>query len=77
LTRIAEPDTALVNNALRAHVGCGFNGVGEIAKAKSEIYQGVAADGLALIPCDDAYAEVFAEAAACLRKQTCGVKKGE
>ncbi|KLT72970.1 UDP-N-acetylmuramoyl-tripeptide--D-alanyl-D-alanine ligase [Neisseria arctica] len=77
LTRIAEPDTALVNNALRAHVGCGFNGVGDIAKAKSEIYQGVAADGLALIPCEDANAEVFAEAAACLRKQTFGVKKGE
>ena len=31
---------ALVNNALRAHVGCGFDGVGDIAKAKSEIYEG-------------------------------------
>ena len=37
LTRIAGPNVALVNNALRAHVGCGFDGVGDIAKAKSEI----------------------------------------
>ena len=35
------------------------DGVGDIAKAKSEIYQGLNADGLALIPCEDANAAVF------------------
>lgn len=39
LTQIAKPDAALVNNALRAHVGCGFDGVGDIAKAKARFMQ--------------------------------------
>jgi len=59
LTQIAKPDAALVNNALRAHVGCGFDGTFDIAKAKSEIYQGLGEDGLALIPCEDEHAAVF------------------
>ena len=59
LTQIAKPDAALVNNALRAHVGCGFDGVGDIAKAKSEIYQGLCSDGMALIPQEDANMAVF------------------
>jgi len=59
LTRIAGPNVALVNNALRAHVGCGFDGVGDIAKAKSEIYEGLLSDGIALIPCEDANIATF------------------
>lgn len=38
LTQIAQPDVALVNNASRAHIGNDFNGVADIARAKSEIY---------------------------------------
>jgi len=37
LTGLARPDVALVNNALRAHLGC-FDSVESIARAKSEIY---------------------------------------
>ncbi|WP_338809372.1 UDP-N-acetylmuramoyl-tripeptide--D-alanyl-D-alanine ligase [Neisseria leonii] len=76
LTRIARPGAALVNNALRAHVGCGFDGVGGIARAKSEIYAGVDSDGLALIPCEDANAETFQAAAGRLKTQTFGVEQG-
>lgn len=77
LTRIARPDVALVNNALRAHVGCGFDGVGDIAKAKSEIYQGLNSDGLALIPCEDANAATFKAAAGRLKTQTFGAQTGD
>ncbi len=77
LTRLAKPDAALVNNALRAHIGCGFDGVGDIARAKSEIYQGVSPDGLALLPCEDANFAVFQTACAGLRTKTFGVGKGD
>ncbi len=77
LTQIARPDVALVNNALRAHVGCGFDGVGDIAKAKSEIYQGLGSDGLALIPCEDANIDVFQTATQAQNTQTFGVDGGD
>ncbi|MFC3873375.1 UDP-N-acetylmuramoyl-tripeptide--D-alanyl-D-alanine ligase [Neisseria musculi] len=77
LTQIARPDAALVNNALRAHIGCGFGSVGDIARAKSEIYQGLGADGLALVPAEDAHAAVFQTAAQGLKQQTFGVQSGD
>ena len=77
LTRIAGPNVTLVNNALRAHVGCGFDGVGDIAKAKSEIYEGLLADGIALIPCEDANIATFEAATAQLNAQTFGVASGD
>ncbi|MCP1660296.1 UDP-N-acetylmuramoyl-tripeptide--D-alanyl-D-alanine ligase [Neisseria perflava] len=77
LTRIARPDAALVNNALRAHVGCGFDGVGDIAKAKSEIYQGLSSDGLALIPAQDANIDVFKAATAGSNTRTFGAESGD
>ena len=77
LTRIASPNVALVNNALRAHVGCGFDGVGDIAKAKSEIYEGLLSDGIALIPCEDANIATFEAATAQLNAQTFGVTSGD
>lgn len=77
LTRIASPNVALVNNALRAHVGCGFDGVGDIAKAKSEIYEGLLSDGIALIPCEDANIATFEAATVQLNAQTFGVAGGD
>ena len=79
LTRIARPDAALVNNAQRAHVGCGFNGTADIARAKSEIYQGLAADGTALVPLEDAHAAIFQAACAELgvNTQTFGIERGD
>ncbi len=77
LTRIACPDVALVNNALRAHVGCGFEGVGDIAKAKSEIYQGLPENGLALLPQEDANLAVFQAATATWQQRYFGVAQGD
>ncbi|GGY09288.1 UDP-N-acetylmuramoyl-tripeptide--D-alanyl-D-alanine ligase [Paludibacterium paludis] len=60
LTRIAAPDVALVNNAMRAHLG-EFDGVEGIARAKGEIFAGLGPDGIAVINLDDANAARFAE----------------
>ena len=77
LTRIAEPDVALVNNALRAHVGCGFNGVSDIAQAKSEIYQGLNETGWAWIPAEDAQIAVFQAATQGMNQHSFGIQQGE
>ena len=53
LTRIAGPNVALVNTLCARMSVAVLNGVGDIAKAKSEIYEGLLSDGIALIPCED------------------------
>lgn len=58
LTRLARPDAALVNNALRAHL-LGLGSVDAIARAKGEIYAGLGPDGIALINADDNYADYW------------------
>jgi len=58
LTRLARPDVALVNNALRAHLE-GLGSVEAIARAKGEIYAGLKADGTAIVNADDAYAGLW------------------
>jgi len=58
LTRIAQPDVALVNNAHRAHVGL-LGDVKAVARAKGEIYAGLSPSGIALVNEDDAFAEYW------------------
>jgi len=58
LTNIGKPTVALVNNATSAHLG-GLGSVEEIAKAKGEIFEGLASDGVAVINIDDQYAELW------------------
>ena len=58
LTRLARPDVALVNNALRAHL-LGLGSVEAIARAKGEIYAGLQDDGIALINADDPHADYW------------------
>ncbi|MDP2107479.1 MAG: UDP-N-acetylmuramoyl-tripeptide--D-alanyl-D-alanine ligase [Rhodocyclaceae bacterium] len=58
LTRLARPTVALVNNAQRAHLA-GLGSVFEIAKAKGEIFEGLAADGVAVINADDPHADLW------------------
>lgn len=77
LTRLARPDAALVNNALRAHVGCGFDGVADIARAKSEIYQGLPENGRALMPAQDPNVAVFQAAVQGWNSRTFGVETGD
>jgi len=58
LTRLAQPDVALVNNAMRAHLE-GLGSVETIARAKGEIYAGLTPDGVALINLDDPHTDLW------------------
>ncbi len=62
LSRLARPDAALVNNALRAHLA-GLGSVEAVAKAKAEIYAGLKADGVALVNADDPHAALLRDLA--------------
>ncbi|HDP89523.1 MAG TPA: UDP-N-acetylmuramoyl-tripeptide--D-alanyl-D-alanine ligase [Thioalkalivibrio sp.] len=58
LTAIAQPHVALITNAGRAHLE-GFGSVEGVAQAKGEIFQGLPADGIAVINADDVYADYW------------------
>jgi UDP-N-acetylmuramoyl-tripeptide--D-alanyl-D-alanine ligase len=58
LTRIARPDVALVNNASGAHLQ-GLGSVEGVARAKGEIFAGLADDGAAVINADDTHAALW------------------
>lgn len=62
-TALVRPDVAAVLNIGTAHVG-EFGGREGIARAKSEIFTGLSATGRAVIPAQDDFAAVLAEAAA-------------
>jgi len=61
LTRLAHPNVALINNAQAAHVGM-LGSVAEIARAKCEIYNGLDAQGVAIVNADDAHVGMWREA---------------
>jgi len=63
LTRLARPTVALVNNAQRAHLA-GLGTLTDVARAKGEIFEGLAADGVAVINADDPHAPLWRELAA-------------
>lgn len=52
LTRIAPPDVSTVLVVGQAHLG-GFGGIEAVARAKSEIVQGLLPDGVAVLNADD------------------------
>jgi UDP-N-acetylmuramoyl-tripeptide--D-alanyl-D-alanine ligase len=58
LTRLARPDVALINNAMGAHLQ-GLGSLEGVAKAKGEIFAGLAGNGTAVINADDAYATMW------------------
>ncbi|GAB2718006.1 UDP-N-acetylmuramoyl-tripeptide--D-alanyl-D-alanine ligase [Halomonas garicola] len=62
-TRLAMPAVAVVTNVTGAHVG-EFGGMGQIAQAKSEIFQGLPPDGVAVLNRDDPYYAFWACCAA-------------
>ncbi len=62
LSKIARPDVALINNAGAAHLA-GLGSVADVARAKGEIFSGLAADGIAAINADDAFAPLWKELA--------------
>jgi UDP-N-acetylmuramoyl-tripeptide--D-alanyl-D-alanine ligase len=63
LSRIARPDVALIINAQAAHLA-GLGTVEAVARAKGEIFQGLAAKGIAVINADDPHAPLWQELAA-------------
>lgn len=62
-TALVQPQVAGVLNIGTAHVG-EFGGRDGIARAKSEIFSGLPADGVAVLPVDGEFIEVVAAAAA-------------
>ncbi|HET7634517.1 MAG TPA: UDP-N-acetylmuramoyl-tripeptide--D-alanyl-D-alanine ligase [Burkholderiales bacterium] len=72
LTSLARPDVALVINAGRAHLE-GLGSEEAVARAKGEIFEGLAPDGVAAINADDRFAALWRELAARHRVVTFGV----
>ena len=62
LTTIARPTVALVTNAQRAHLE-GLGTLTDVARAKAEIFAGLAADGVALVNADDPHADLWRDLA--------------
>jgi UDP-N-acetylmuramoyl-tripeptide--D-alanyl-D-alanine ligase len=60
LTRLVEPEIAILNNAGRAHLE-GFGSLEGVAHAKAEIINGLAPDGLFVLNADDRFAPLWRE----------------
>lgn len=73
LTRLAKPTVALVNNATAAHLG-GLGSIEAVARAKGEIFEGLAEDGTAIINADDAFAAFWHKLAAPRKVLTFGLR---
>jgi len=74
LTRLAKPTVALINNAQPAHLE-GLGSVEAVAKAKGEIFEGLAENGVAAINADDVFAPLWKQLAATHRISTFGLEK--
>jgi UDP-N-acetylmuramoyl-tripeptide--D-alanyl-D-alanine ligase len=74
LTRLARPTVAVITNAGEAHLA-GLGTVADVARAKGEIFAGLAADGVAVINADDAHAGLWRELAAPRRVVTFGIDR--
>jgi UDP-N-acetylmuramoyl-tripeptide--D-alanyl-D-alanine ligase len=58
LTSIARPHVAVINNAQAAHLA-GLGSLEQVARAKGEIFQGLGAQGVAVINGDDPHAALW------------------
>lgn len=58
LTHLARPNVAVVNNATGAHLQ-GLGSIEGVARAKGEIFAGLAGDGTAVINADDTHAALW------------------
>ena len=73
LTKLGQPTVALINNASSAHLA-GLGSVEGIAKAKGEIFEGLAVDGIAVINADDVFAPLWKKLAAPHQIMTFGLE---
>lgn len=64
LCDIAKPDITLVNNIQHAHIE-GFGSIEGVALAKSEIYNGLRADGTAVINLDLSWSKLWRDSLTC------------
>ena len=76
LTRIAQPDVAVITNAGAAHLEQ-LGSVEGVARAKGEIFAGLRSGGSAVINADDVYAALWAQLAAGHKQQTFGLNCAE
>ena len=72
LSRIARPDVALITQCAPAHLE-GFGSVAGVARAKAEIYEGLAPDGTAIVNIDDDYCGLWLECSGNNRQITFGM----
>ena len=72
LSRIAGPDVALITQCAPAHLE-GFGSVTGVAQAKAEIYEGLAAGGVAVVNIDDDYSGLWLERSGKNRQITFGM----
>ncbi len=63
LTNLTRPQVAILNNAAEAHLE-GFGSLEGVARAKGEIFEGLAENGVAIINADDQFAPMWRELSA-------------
>ncbi len=72
LTKIAKPDIAIITNASACHLE-GFKSIAGVAEAKSEIFEGLDKNGVAIINADDPYCGYWKEKALPHKIMTFGI----
>ncbi len=75
LTNIAKPNVVLINNAGNAHLG-ELGSYEAIAKAKGEIIEGLADDGVVVLNQDDAFYPLWKALAGTHKTMTFGLNEG-
>ncbi|MCD4504566.1 UDP-N-acetylmuramoyl-tripeptide--D-alanyl-D-alanine ligase [Chromobacterium piscinae] len=76
LTGLTRPQVALVNNAMRAHFGH-FGSTEDVARAKAEIFEGLADGGVAVVNADDANLPLFRAVAGSHRQLSFGLAQAD
>lgn len=74
MTRIARPTVALITQCAPAHLE-GFGSIEGVARAKSEIYEGLDDKGIAIINADDDYAGFWSGRTRTLRQLSFGLEQ--
>lgn len=72
LTKIVQPDIAILNNAGACHLE-GFGSLEGVAKAKSEIFLGLSASGIAIVNADDQFVDYWKTCVADFKSYTFGI----
>ena len=75
LTRLVQPDVALITNAGPAHLE-GFGSVAGVARAKAELFEGLTPSGIVVINADDAFGAFWRKVAGGRAQLTFGLSQG-